>query len=166
MTLEPVAGGPGRRDLWLTAAGLGLGAAAVAATLVLLPRGFGIFLLLVLAMPAARLVRNLRRAERGRAPVIELDAAGIALGPALRYRWRDVVQVEAGALARSDGRTLPERVKLRLNTLAPIRPTAAALAATGLEPGDGYFDLAIPPAYGLSAAELAARLETFRTAGL
>ena len=165
LILEPVAASRPARDLALVTAGLGLGAAAVAATFLLLPRGSGILLLLVLAFPVARTVRNLRRARGTRAPVLRLDPEGISLG-ALRYRWRDVRQVEAGPLVRTDGRTVPERVKLRLNALAPIRPTGATLSALGLEPGDGYFDLALPPAYGLTAAELADRVETFRTAGL
>ena len=160
--LEPVAATHSARELASIAAGAVLTVAAIVATFAQLPRGFGFLLVIVLAYPALQVGRAYWRRARRAGPSIRLDEAGIQFGGTLRYSWRDVTDVEPGSLFTERGKSLPERVKLRFNRMAGVSPARVSLAAVGLEPGDGYFDLAIPPVYGMTAAELATRIESFR----
>lgn len=160
--LDPVLPSHSTRELATIGAGAAVALAAVVATFILLPRGFGLLLVLFFAYPVLQIARGILRVARRTAPSIRLDEAGIQFAGTLHYAWRDVTDVEAGSLFTERGKSLPDRVKIRLNRMAGVSPARATLVAIGLEPGDGFFDLAIPPLYGVAAVDLAARIDSFR----
>lgn len=149
------------RDFALVVFGLALPAAAIVGALVLLPRGFGIALVIVFTYPVVRIARGAWAARQARLPRITVAAAGLQAGD-LRIAWRDVTDVGVGPSAR--GRDRRDRVKVRLNRLQPVRPTDAALRAAGLELGDQYFDFSIPPGYSIGPAEIKSAIEERRGA--
>lgn len=156
LVLEPIERRMSDRDFALVVFGLALPVAAVTGALVLLPRGFGILLAIVFAYPVIRIGRGAWSAHRATPPRVAITATHLDAG-GLRFAWRDVTDVAVGPSARVRDRR--DRVKVRLNRLAPVRPTDAAIRDAGLELGDQYFDFAIPPGYSVGAAEVAAAIE-------
>lgn len=161
MVLEPVERRMTDAQFALVVAGVAAAAAAVIGALILLPRGFGIGLLLMLVYPVIQLLRGARAAHQDAGPRLVIAAAYLQAG-SLRYGWPDVTDVSVGPSARVRDRR--DRVKIRLNRLSPIRPTDFEIRQAGLELGDQYFDFAIPPRYQVGPSEIAARIEERRGA--
>jgi hypothetical protein len=157
--LEPLERRLSHRAFALALFGVALAGAVVVASFLLLPRGFGLLLLLLIAYPAIQVPRTAWAAHRSMGPRIVIGPTALQAA-ALRFSWRDVSDVAVGPSIR--GRDRRDRVKIRLNRLAPVRPTDAALRAAGLELGDQYFDFAIPPAYSRGPGEIAAEIEQRR----
>ncbi len=159
LVLEPLERRLSRRRFGLVIFGVALAVAAVVASFMLLPRGFGMLLLIVIAYPAIQALRGARAAHKAMGPRLVIGPSALQAA-ALRFAWRDVSDVAVGPSVRVRDRR--DRVKIRLNRLAPVRPTDAALRAAGLELGDQYFDFAIPPGYARGPNEIAAEIERRR----
>ena len=161
LVLDPVERRLSDRQFGVVVAGVAGAVVAVAGALVLLPRGFGLALILAFAYPVIRVLRGAWAAHQDAGPRLVIAPAHLEAG-GLRFSWRDVTDVGVGPSARVRDRR--DRVKVRLNRLNPVRPTDSRIRGAGLELGDQYFDFAIPPRYELGPSEIAARIEARRGA--
>ena len=100
VVLEPVERRLSDRDFALIVFGVALPVVAVVGALILLPRGFGIALLIVFIYPVVRIARGALAARRARPPRITIAAGNLHAGD-LRFAWRDVTDVGVGPSAAS-----------------------------------------------------------------
>ena len=155
----------GRRiaDSHLAVLGAGLVLAAVCLVLAsrVLPIGILVLLVLILLYPGIGIWKTLRRDWGPAGPRLALGPEALEFGRELRIRWKDISEVVARQPVGAR-RGAPERVGIRVSRLAPVMPLPSTLRRLGLGGYDGYFDITIPAAYGVPAAEMAAAMEERR----